>query len=92
MNKAIMECCICDNYKKGEFIIINEKKYHLSCIEKLQKEKDTLVEFLEYKVNKLQIQLNEQRDTLNDIDRGIIIGCKSGYEALLEWLRSGKYE
>ena len=36
MNKSVMKCCICNNENIGEFVTINDKKYHLCCIEQLQ--------------------------------------------------------
>ena len=36
MNKSVKKCCICDNEQIGEFITIENKKYHLCCIEQLQ--------------------------------------------------------
>ena len=38
MNKSVMKCCICNNENIGQFITINNKKYHLCCIEQLQQE------------------------------------------------------
>ena len=38
MNKSVMKCCICNNENIGRFITINNKKYHLCCIEQLQQE------------------------------------------------------
>lgn len=42
MNKSVMKCCICNNERIGEFITINNKKYHLCCIEQLQQENKKL--------------------------------------------------
>ena len=47
MNKSIKKCCICSNSETGEFIMIGDNKYHLSCIEKMQKEKQEIKEQLE---------------------------------------------
>ena len=47
MNKTIKKCCICSNSETGEFIMIGDNKYHLSCIEKMQKEKQEIKEQLE---------------------------------------------
>lgn len=47
MNKSIKKCCICSNSETGEFIMIGDDKYHLSCIEKMQKENQQLKEQLE---------------------------------------------
>lgn len=44
MNNSIMQCCICNNEKTGEFITINDNKYHLNCIEQLQQENKLLKE------------------------------------------------
>lgn len=42
MNKSVMKCYICNNENIGEFITINNKKYHLCCIEQLQQENQEL--------------------------------------------------
>lgn len=42
MNKSVMKCCICNNENIGQFITINNKKYHLCCIEQLQQENKQL--------------------------------------------------
>ena len=44
MNKSVMKCCICNNENIGQFITINNKKYHLCCIEQLQQENQQLQE------------------------------------------------
>ena len=44
MNKSVMKCCICNNENIGQFITINNKKYHLCCIEQLQQENKQLKE------------------------------------------------
>ena len=49
-NNSIMKCCICNNEKMGEFITINDKKYHLCCIEQLKKQKDDVVEYLKERI------------------------------------------
>lgn len=46
MNKSVMKCCICNNENIGQFITINNKKYHLCCIEQLQQENKKLKEQL----------------------------------------------
>lgn len=53
-NNSIMECCICNNYKKGEFIVINDKKYHLGCITNLQED-------LENKNNEIASLFNDKQ-------------------------------
>lgn len=42
MNKSVMKCCICNNENIGQFITINNKKYHLCCIEQLKQENKQL--------------------------------------------------
>lgn len=42
MNKSVMKCCICNNENIGQFITINNKKYHLCCVEQLQQENKKL--------------------------------------------------
>lgn len=56
MNRAIKRCCVCDNNQTGEFIIIHNNKYHLSCLEKLQQENKQLME-----------QLKEQNTVINNM-------------------------
>ena len=51
MNKSVMKCCICNNKNIGQFITINNKKYHLCCIEQLQQENEQL---------KIQISAREE--------------------------------
>lgn len=48
MNKSVMKCCICNNESIGQFITINNKKYHLCCIEQLQQENKILRENAEH--------------------------------------------
>lgn len=50
MNNSVMKCCICDNEKIGEFITINDKKYHLCCIEQLQNNWNELKKWLEKRI------------------------------------------
>ena len=54
MNKSVMKCCICNNENIGEFITINDKKYHLCCIEQLQQENQ-----------KLKIQISAKEEVAN---------------------------
>ena len=77
MNKSIKKCCICSNSETGEFIMIGDNKYHLSCIEKMQKENQQLKEQLELseKARKEAIELikelydNTDDTTCYDIDK-----------------------
>ena len=59
MNKSVMKCCICNNKNIGRFITINNKKYHLCCIEQLQQENQELKKQLEEYDRKLFITKNE---------------------------------
>lgn len=43
-NNSVMKCCICNNENIGEFIVIEDKKYHLNCITNLQEENKQLKE------------------------------------------------
>lgn len=78
MNKAIKKCCVCGNNETGEFIIINNIKYHLLCIEKMQQENQQLKQqngFLMKQDNILQTLMQwlyEQEKYAND-DEGIIL-------------------
>lgn len=47
INNSVMKCVICNNEKSGEFITINDKKYHLCCIEQLQNNWNDLKKWLE---------------------------------------------
>lgn len=50
INNSVKKCVICNNEKCGEFITINDKKYHLCCIEKQQNNWNELKKFVEAKV------------------------------------------
>ena len=56
MNKSIKKCCVCNNNEIGEFIMINNNKYHLLCIEKIQKDKQELIDYLKEKINSLKLK------------------------------------
>ena len=45
-NNSVMKCCVCNNKKSGEFITIDNKKYHLCCIKQLKDNWNKLKEFL----------------------------------------------
>ena len=63
MNKSVMKCCICNNENIGQFITINNKKYHLCCIEQLQQENKKLKE---------QVQdLKADYETIAQIERDL---------------------
>lgn len=54
MNKSVMKCCICNNENIGQFITINNKKYHLCCIERLQEENKQLKDNQVRAMNKIR--------------------------------------
>lgn len=47
INNSVKKCVICNNEKCGEFITINDNKYHLCCIEELQNNWNELKKWLE---------------------------------------------
>ncbi len=49
-NCSVMKCCICNNGKSGKFITINDKKYHLCCIEQLQNNWNELKKWAEEEI------------------------------------------
>lgn len=73
MNKSVMKCCICNNENIGQFITINNKKYHLCCIEQLQQENKILRENAENndkvvdKVNWENMLLKKENQELKDL-------------------------
>ena len=86
MNNSVKKCVICNNEKCGEFITINDKKYHLCCIEQLQQENTQLKSVLKEIREKLKehkydldyepwgiykIQGNILFDLVKIIDKGI---------------------
>ena len=46
MNKSVMKCCICNNNNVGEYDVINNKKYHICCIEDLKRRVDKAIEYI----------------------------------------------
>lgn len=81
MNKSIKKCCICSNSETGEFIMIGDNKYHLSCIEKMQKEKQELKEQLEEMDSKLFFTKNELEMRQKTIDNKL-----NQQKEFIEWL------
>jgi hypothetical protein len=61
MNKSVMKCCICNNENIGQFITINNKKYHLCCIERLQQENKQLKSILKSKPD-IEITLQDDKE------------------------------
>ena len=71
MNNSVKKCVICNNDKIGEFITINDKKYHLCCIEQLQNNWNELKKWLEeYKEYcELEIKKGIALHTYDELDR-----------------------
>lgn len=46
-NNSVMKCCVCNNKKSGEFITIDNKKYHLCCIKQLKDNWNKLKEYIQ---------------------------------------------
>ena len=81
MNKPIKKCCICSNSETGEFIMIGDNKYHLSCIEKMQKENQELKKQLEEMDSKLFFTKNELEMRQKSIDNKL-----RQQKEFIEWL------
>lgn len=59
-NTSVMKCCICNNEKIGQFITIDNEKYHLCCIKQL---KDNWIKLKKYLHNiDVVIDYNENFD------------------------------
>ena len=54
-----MKCCVCNNSKSGEFITVNDKKYHLCCIEELQQKINKAIDFTEKQKKKMYKSRNK---------------------------------
>ena len=70
MNKSVMKCCICNNENIGEFVTINDKKYHLCCIEQLQQENQELKRKLNetiHKATEFESEVYELKKQLEDL-------------------------
>lgn len=63
LNNSVKKCCICNNEKIGEFITINDNKYHLCCIENLEQENNQLKERVSY----LERSNNRREETILDL-------------------------
>ena len=68
MNKSVMKCCICNNENIGQFITINNKKYHLCCIEQLQQENKKLNGTIQTYDILLKANVEENKQLKNLID------------------------
>ena len=68
MNESVMKCCICNNENIGQFITINNKKYHLCCIEQLQQENKKLNGTIQTYDILLKANVEENKKLKNLID------------------------
>lgn len=68
MNNSVKKCCICNNEKIGEFITINDNKYHLCCIEKLQQENNQLKEQRQELRSWLEAMVKIYENEYKDVD------------------------
>ena len=75
MNNSVMKCCICNNKNTGEFITIEDKKYHLICIKNLQTNWNELKKCIKDEIERTEnlikedcniIQINNIRKMLNE--------------------------
>ena len=64
-NNSMFECCICNNYKTGEFIVIDDKKYHLNCITNLQQKYDISLQD-NVRESHLRMELQQENKRLNN--------------------------
>lgn len=71
MNKSVMKCCICNNENIGQFITINNKKYHLCCIEQLQQENKKLNGAIQTYNILLKSNIEENKQLKEVIDKAI---------------------
>lgn len=81
INKSVMKCILCNNDKCGEFITINDKKYHLCCIEQLQQENTKLKEDL-FKI-KLELKVANNNRCLGDLGCRCFKVSLSDYEEVI---------
>ena len=82
MNKSVMKCCICNNENIGQFITINNKKYHLCCIEQLKEEKQEWINLLAMFKNQQKEFIKWLEDYLKLFDKMCI--DEQGYYDMLE--------
>ena len=81
MNKSVMKCCICNNENIGEFVTINDKKYHLCCIEQLQQENQ-----------ELKRQLEEYKEQVSKGLYNICLPYKNGYDKAIKYKENQQKE
>ena len=90
MNNSVMKCCICNNEKSGEFITINDKKYHLCCIEQLQKQYIDLKEHYNnmFECHCNRVQVEKLQNNWNELKKDL----KQDYDYLNQFVMSGYFE
>lgn len=76
MNKSVMKCCICNNENIGQFITINNKKYHLCCIKQLQQENKKLNGTIQTYDILLKANVEENKRRKENYDRIYAENCK----------------
>ena len=76
MNKSVMKCCICNNENIGQFATINNKKYHLCCIEQLQQENKKLNGTIQTYDILLKANVEENKRIKENYDRIYNENCK----------------
>ena len=78
-NNSVMKCCVCNNKKSGEFITIDNKKYHLCCIEQLKDNWNKLKEIAKSQSGfkkradlkgGLWFEINDLLETMQEIEQG----------------------
>lgn len=86
MNKSVMKCCICNNKNIGQFITINNKKYHLCCIEQLQQENEQLkiqISAREEEYKKLEDNWNELKEYIKQEPTSDFYNDKLPFEVIM---------
>lgn len=71
VNNSVKKCCICNNKNIGEFITINDNKYHLCCIEDLKQENELLKRNCNIGNENLDFYRQQYKELHNKIDKTI---------------------
>ena len=66
-NNSVMKCCVCNNEKMGQFITIDNKKYHLCCIKQLKDNWNELKKWLRIKDILANSKINPQSIKFKDL-------------------------
>ena len=79
VNNSVKKCCICNNKNIGEFITINDNKYHLCCIEDLKQENELLKRNCNIGNENLDFYRQQYKELHNKIDKAIDLykNCKA---------------